>query len=336
MAEQNANTQQKNSPIVTGFHFLGLITSGILTFMGTNYMFYGNIWIASFIALFSLIICYIIIDRLCFFKKQQQRDIDYTPEIVLGIVFTTIAIILMVIHHHYIDTDFNRKDEIKNAGLDKIKNLENLKLAYDQAVNAKVSEMKTNVASNYTQLKTADRRSRIEYVTKLKELLGKAVDEVKLLDAPAEAETDITNAIKKKEKTINQIYEQDNLHKEYEEYTKKAQSVFENWSRTKLAYYFYDIDKMYANMHKEYKNKMKEFGYKDKIETKNTINITNPVESFTGASIIKILITFIVASLINLCIFIPYLSITRPDASNGLIRKKGGNNRNIQGNITIQ
>lgn len=323
-----SNKEEKTKiPILSKIlNIVGLLFAAIFTFMGLIYVTYGNIWLSAFITIVVIIVLFFLSDRLLTLKIQQKKKQDITPETAIGIIYLIVFLVLLPFHFHFIDLDFNRKDVIKKAGLDKLDKLKVLKTKYEEAITDKKNQLNTLINTNFNNLKTADKNNRKLYADKLLETLGKGVDTEMLMSSPKEDGTAqaIEESKKRKEKTITQTYEQENLHKEYEAYYDKANKTFENWDRMKISYYYSDIDNMYKTMYKSYKDKMPDFAYQEKIQSKD-INITNPIDSVQSAGFGKLLIALVVLLILHLCILASYLIVERAEPTDKLTRRTNRN-----------
>lgn len=322
------------------FHFLGVAACAVLTFFSTIYVFYGNIIIAGFCAVIAFIVPYLIVDNMKRLKqdKELNKSDNTTPEMMLGgIYFVVVFLVLFVFHFHFIEVELSKKDEIKTAGLNKLKELKELKTAYEQSVAQKVNDFNTLFTTNFNNIKTADRTSRASFIEKLQTELGKGIDPIKLMDMPNDPSTaqDLEDARSRKEKTILQSYEQEALHKEYEEYTQNAQSVFDNWQNMKVVYYYNDIQNMYQTLLQAYKQKMPEFAYKETLTTNSAINLTSPISSLGNASAGGWLIALVVLLVMHFCILGKYLFAERPDVGPKLVSKRNNGSR-PRGSIEIR
>jgi hypothetical protein len=311
---------EENTPGIVPkvFNLIGLAFCAIFTFMGLIYYLRGNIPVTGFISVLVLIALMLLSTYLVIFKTKKRDYKTLVPEYITGGAYGLLALCIFPFMFHFIDVEFNRKNELKKAGIDKLNELRDLKDAYISAKDEKINTFSVDVEATLGNYFLASGPDRVKYKNSLNEMLGAGtVNSFSRYEfSPDSAyknmlKTEVESAKQAKVRTIEGQYRLGKVELECDDYYKRALPVFRNWRFMEVSYYYYDIDNMYAKVFAEAKRKMPDFDHAASI-TGSDMEIDNVFKSVAKAPLPSLILVFLLVGVLHLCILAPYFSVKRP------------------------
>lgn len=322
---------QKTGEFLKWVNLIGLLSFLVSVFMGLIYILHGNLVYDIVFSLIAFGALWYLSSLLVDFKEKKKNVSDDTPEILAGIGYLIIALVCAFFIFHFINMDFNQKDNIKTEGIDKVNAARQVQDEYQKAVKGKANRFTTSVytaARNF--LNTPDYTNRAALVAltstgisdadmnRYQRLRHSLVEREKFLSIANKVAADRSPIIEAK-------YELGNVSADFDSYCNNAMAVFENWQMLKVSYYYNNINAEAEKFGQAAKAKMPDFQYTP-VAGKNLV-IDNVFDSISNVSIGKILLIFGLIILLYLIILLPYITATR-------VRPPLKRNKNYEGEKT--
>jgi len=301
----------KTGPVPSLFFILGLIVNTALIILGLLYALHGNPFLSVFLAAALLIIQWLLVRRLVYFKtkkvkmQRQQNQTDRLPEILLNTLFLLTVIVSFPVIFHFIDVDFYRKDSIKKTGLAKLADIRNLRNSYDTAILLNINGARGAVETEMTNYFGAYGSQKLVFMRHLEAIYPHAID-FRRHDNVIESQ--IRDLIRQDSITRKSKLTLEDKYPVYDAYIDKATGVFDNWDRMQVGYYYSDADTMYLKLFTLAKAKMSSFTFS---HTSSPVNMDDIFQSLGNASILEILAVMLVIIIVNLCVLAPYIAAPR-------------------------
>jgi amino acid transporter len=254
------------------FLFVDLISSIFLlilligNFLGLLYILDGSLPFSILVSMFIVICYYFVIEMLKRNKQLMYKNNFLHPSSVFGILFFVLSIISFYLMTHFINIEYNCKEQIKNEATDKIKLVENLVIEYKIRANKDIqnfeSELKTKLSDYKSNPTNSLRNSLIKppynlNFTVVSNPNGINVNQV----ANAKVnpyQIQIDNTILNLDNTISTS-------------NKKFLSVFDNWNRLSIGETYIKLNKYVEDNLKTINSKIAELPL-DKSEIKIDYN----------------------------------------------------------------
>jgi hypothetical protein len=303
--------EYKTGPVPSLFFILGLVVNTALIILGLLYALHGNPVLSVFLAFVLLIIQYLLVRRLVYFKtkkvkmQRQQNQTDRLPEFLLNAIFLLTVVVSFPVIFHFIDVDFYRKDSIRKTGLAKLADIRNLRNSYDTAVLLNINGFRGAVETEMTNYFGAYGSQKIVYMRRLEAIYPHAID---FRRPNTIIESQIRDLIRQDSITRKSKLTLEDKYPVYDAYIDKATGVFDNWDRLNVGYFYSDADTMYQRLFTLAKAKMSTF---TSGHTASPVNMDNVFESLGNASLLEILAVLLVIIILNLCILAPYIAAPR-------------------------
>jgi len=314
---------KKASTISKLFNALGALALTILTTIGLFYVFHGNLIIVG-ILFIVILVGIMLISKYLIDNKLKKRSgtksetmdtrIDNRkPEYILLSLYFLIGIVLFPFIYHFIDVDFARKNELRIAGITKVKSITDLKIAYNDVVqdsiNKKIMQIESIEKAYFFNKNNASTRN---------ELLGFLNNNPSVLE---DEDTKLKGEIKRIKHKVPVIFEENyglgNVETEINEYVEKASFVFEKWKMKDVSKYFLEIDKKFDEYYIIMTNKIPGFSFnKPKSEE---FNVDSPLYSLLNGTISRIFLVFIFVMFLMVLTLWEYFNTGRKKSS--LIKK---------------
>jgi hypothetical protein len=314
--------QKTAGPMVGIIRLIGLLVVFVTLFVGLIYTFRGNFMIAAGLALLSLIAFERLSYYLLHFKTRKQPHKNYTPEIVVGMLYFSAFCVAFPPSFHFIDVDFNRKEAIKNSGENKLRQIQNLNESYNAAIQTRLDRFKTDVQSDLTAYFLAKGSEKQLYKNKLGELLGRDLVNARFFESHEISPSDMAvrdrirrelePAVRKKQDVQRSSLSLDSqLDREWREEVQNAKLTFKTWNFFEVSRHYNNLDLVYKKVFEAAKAKVPELDVPAEMQG-DPVQIDQPLQSVSNAGILSILAVCLLLVLFHVCILLPYLLESRP------------------------
>ena len=308
------------------FLFVDLVSSIFLlvlligNFMGLLYITEGNIAISLVGSLF-LVTCYFFVVQLLKKKKELMYKKNFLhPSAIFWVFFLVLGFVSFNLMSHFINIEYNCKEQIKAEATRKINLVDSLSQAYNKRAKNDVlnfeAELKTNLSKYKTTKSNKLRNELASDPFKVDVAVLSNPDYINVEDVASAKITPyrakIENNIKNIEKTIT-------LN------SKKYQSVFNNWKRLSLMATYSKLNEYVEENNKLINSKIEELPLDNtpiKISyVKKLLPLNNP-EKLNKIFHPNYILPLIIIIVIHLFILIPFLSQKVRGYNNSIKSKK--------------
>ena len=294
---------------------IGLLVTLLCSFIGSLYIFDGE-WLFAFpISIIFVVAMYYLVIFFCK-EKENRRKKGYPPIFYyLFGVYAVMSIILSFLVLHFYNVEFNEKEVIQQAGINKINGVEMIYKSYDQQYTDFLNKLEADINGKITTYSNfPDRRISISTalqaapynldVAAINSLAGAAspTNEVKV-NIDYRRQGFLTN--KKNTLTRNNS---ENVAS-YQEFLANQKNTIEGWDRFNIGKSMSDLDeritKDYASLNDYLTNKTVN-NYKIDFETSNYLGETLMAKPFDLAAKHMGPMTLLILIFFQILILLPY------------------------------
>lgn len=226
------------------FLFVDLVSSIFLlviligNFMGLLYILEGN-YILSFLASVFLTICYFFIVILLKNNKEAMYKSNFMHgSILFWIIFLVLTFSSYTLMSHFINIEYNCKDEIKKEAAYKLSLVDSLKKTYiDRSRNDILdfeAQMKTKLSQYISTKKSSLKNELLQSPYRIENTVLENPNYINIQEVAAAKIMPYQLKIEKNKKNIEKTIELNN---------KKYQSIFNNWKRLSLVDSYNNLNK---------------------------------------------------------------------------------------------
>ena len=294
------------------FLFVDLVSSIFLlviligNFMGLLYITDGNLVISILGSMF-LVICYFFVVQLLKNNKELMMKNNFLHgSILFWVFFLVLAYVSFGLMSHFINIEYNCKEQIKKEATEKIKLVDSIAVAYKK-------RSKEDVLNFEAQLKT---KLTVYKATKSNSIKNELVQDPYKVDAGILNTPEFINVDQVSRAKVNPYQlkiekNNENIEKTISLNSKKYQSVFDNWKRLSLVATYSKLNQYIEENIGLINTKIEELPVdKTPIKVsfdKNQIPLNNPIK-LNKLYPPKIALPLIIIIIIHLFILIPFLS----------------------------
>jgi hypothetical protein len=321
--------EKKKSPVSDALHIAGIVFSAVFSFIALVHTFNGNVWLSAFITLVVVVLLYFLPERLAHFKSLRVRrqvgraKEDKWQEKALLAMYAAVALPLFVLLNHFVNVEFYSKNRIKLEGIESWNEVRRMEGAYQSALSQMLDVMEVKAKSAFSQYMSGTGPSRQAALDSLNVILGTS--------ASVMSEADFETAVETKKNASRLSYSLDKFKtdRKFDTKVKEAEAAIKNWDILKVGYHLNESDVVFEEFLKEAKIKMPGFDYARTSGAGREIG--KPMQSLLKGSLMAILISLIVAVLVNLFLLAPYISAKRVTGGLG----PSGDDRDVPGGIEL-
>ena len=314
------------------FLFVDIVSSIFLlviligNFMGLLYITDGNLVISILGSMF-LVICYFFVVQLLKKNKEEMMKNNFLHgSILFWVFFLMLGFVSFSLMSHFINIEYNCKDQIKNEATAKIKLVDSIAAAYKQRSNEDVLNFEAQLKSKLDSLKRF----------KSNKLKNELVQDPYKIDAGILVNPDFINVdqVASAKVTPYQLQIENNIkniEKTISLNSKKYQGVFDNWKRLSLVATYAKLNQYVDENIALVNTKIAELPL-DKTPIKVSFNKNQlPLNSPSKLNQLyppQIALPLIVILMIHLFILIPFLSHKVRGYNNSAPKRNTNNSSN--------
>jgi hypothetical protein len=294
---------------------IGLLVTLLCSFIGALYIFDGE-WLFAFpISIVFVVAMYYLVIFFCK-EKESRRKKGYPPIFYyLFGVYAIMSIILSFFVLHFYNVEINEKEEIQQAGLNKINGVEMIYKSYDSQYNAFVNTLEAGLNKKLTLYKTnIAQRSAISHELQANPYRLSAVDITSAINALSISQSvsnikkiRINGFLNNRKKTLAR--NNSNNDTSYVQFLSDQKDIIEGWDRLSIGKSISDLNerivKDYTSLNDYLTNKT-DNNYKIQFDTSNYLGETLMNKPFDLAAKHMGPGTLIILLLFQLLILLPY------------------------------
>ena len=231
---------------------IGIVFTLITSFLGLLYYLKGDVLISGLISSIIVVILYFLIEQFKKNKSEIRKNRFSVLSIILWTVYVLLSIPISFFLVHSLNVEINAKNDIKKIADSKIKSLNAMNTFYETKVEDYLSTLQIELKTNLTYYTSAPKSSqgKIAKNTLMAAPFNVSENTLKNINKNNYL-SQANNLIKAKSILFNTVL--DTLKIENENFNAKYGATFENWSRLKLNYAFYQLDNILDNNYKKLK-----------------------------------------------------------------------------------
>lgn len=226
----------------------GLLVTLLCSFLGGLYIFDGE-WLYAFpISIFFVVVMYYLVIFFC--KEKENRKKKGYPPIFFYLfgLYAILSIVLSFFVLHFYNVEINEKEEIQQAGLNKVEGLKQIYQGYDDKYNDFLLQTETQLNEKINQYQVTP-NNRIAILSELNECPY-------FMDKPGvnslSQNADISTAVKTiiaSRKIVFQNTKTSTLSKnnsvkasDFNEFIEKQTSIINEWDRLSIGNSIYELN----------------------------------------------------------------------------------------------
>lgn len=232
---------------------IGIIFTLITSFLGLLYYLKGDILISGLISSIIVVILFFLIQQFMKNKSEIRKNRFSILSIILWTIYVLLSIPISFFLVHSLNIEINAKNDIKKIADSKMKALDAMNAYYETKVQDYLSTLQIDLKRNLTLYTNAPlsidgNKAKIALISAPFNISQNTLNNINKINYVSQA----NNLIKAKSLLFNKVL--DTLKIENQNFNAKYGATFENWSRLKLNYAFYQLDNILAGNYKKLKN----------------------------------------------------------------------------------